>query len=102
MSDLDKALYHARGVGMDDRDIAAAVTRAAEDLVAQQRVAGVTLTHPDLPGQPYVVPPELVEGYANSGWQPAQPDLEPETEEAEPPPLVDVELPEQAEPAEEK
>ena len=99
--DLDRALQHARNVGLTDRDIAAAVVRAAEELVAQQRTVGVTLTHPDLPGQPYTVPPELVEGYVGSGWQVAQPELEPEAEE--PPALVDVELPEEPEkqPAEE-
>jgi len=87
--DLDRALQHARNVGLTDRDVAAAVVRAAEELVAQQRTVGVTLTHPDLPGQPYTVPPELVEGYAGSGWVVAQPELE------QPPALVDVELPEQ-------
>src|SRR5215510_892490 len=98
MSDLDKALDHARRVGLTDREIATAVSHAAEDVVAQTRAVGVTLTHPDLPGQPYVVPPELVEGYAGSGWQPAQPELE--QEPGPPLALVDVELPEQ-EPAEE-
>ena len=93
-ADLERALQHARNVGLDDRDIAAAVRGAAEAVRAQQAAEGVTLTHPDLPGQPYTVPPELVEGYAGSGWVPAQPELEPA------PALVDVELPEQ-EPAEE-
>src|SRR5215468_661778 len=91
--DLDRALQHARNVGLTDREIAAAVVRAAEELVALQRSVGVTLTHPDLPGQPYTVPPELVDGYADSGWRPAEP-LE-LLADVEPPALVDVELPEQ-------
>ena len=95
--DLDRALQHARNVGLDDRHIAGAVVAAANAEQERQRAEGVVvLVHPDLPGQPYTVPPESVEGYASSGWQVAQPELEP------PPALVDVELLPEQEPAEDE
>jgi len=91
--DLEQALDHARRVGLTDQEMAAAVGQAAADLQARQRAVGVTLTHPDLPGQPITVPEDVVAGHEDSGWVryvdgDTQPELEP------PPALVDVELPE--------
>jgi|SRR5215471_15380094 len=94
MSDLDDALYYARGVGMDDRDIAVAVKQAAAAHRAVLQASGlVTMTHPDLPDQPIHVPEDVVPGHEDSGWvRQAENDTQPEL----PPALVDVELPEVA------
>jgi len=83
MSDLDDALYYARGVGLDDRQIAVAVRQAAEAQRAALAASEVVLmTHPELPDQPIAVPAAVVEGHENAGWVRAEPVEEEAPEEA--------------------
>jgi hypothetical protein len=80
MSDLEKALQHARNVGLTDRDIAVVVRVEADRVRFAQESENVTLVHPELPE--ISVHPDTVDSYEPGGWTVKQP--EPEVAEETP------------------
>jgi hypothetical protein len=64
---LRQALDYAAHYGLSEAEIAGLVKAAAD----QRRFVpteGVTLTHPELPGQPIIAHPDAVEEYRRGRW----------------------------------
>lgn len=66
--DLDKALEHARAVGLSDAQIAVTVKAAADELRFRQLGGNVLMVNPALEGQEISVHPDTVEQHEAAGW----------------------------------